>query len=362
MEKRIYSLDIIRAIAILMVILNHAVESIFKLETYEAAILYNTLNPVTLIFTIGRLGVPLFLMLTGYLLIHRDFDSPGSIKRFWVHNLLSIIVTWEIWLVLYNIFLAWLNETPFDFISWGRQALFVDKLSITHSWYVPMIIGVYIFLPFLAKAVKNIKLPNLYFLLAICIATLFVVPSINVFYSTFEMDTLSLGVQPLLWASASGTFVFMGHIFYLNTKQEKRRIGIRVPVDITVVVIGVFVTVYLQVLLHQNMSQYNVWYSFFTLPPIAYCLFDLLYLIPLKRSVIVISRLSACSFGIYLTHRPIQMLFEDRFFTQPPDMVAMWALFFISLGISYGLTEGLHFIPYAGELLTRIKLKKFHIF
>ena len=369
-KTRIYSLDIIRSIAIVMVLLNHAVESCFNINDYETAISINSWNQslIIFLFTIGRLGVPLFLMLTGYLLLHRDYDAPGSIKHFWIHNLLSIVITWEIWLVFYNIFLSWLNNTPFDWILWGRQALFVNKLQMYHSWYLPMIIGVYIFIPFLAKGIKGVSLPALYFLLAVCIATLFVIPGINVFYSAFDMDALSLQAQPLFWTSFSGVYIFMGHIYYLNTKLKKKFLAIRIPVDIAVVVIGVCVSVYLQIFLHKNMSSYMIWYSFFTWPPVAYCLFDLMYMIPAKRPNFVFARLSICSFAIYLIHRPVQMYFEQKvaFFDHTnaavSHMEVMWILLILSLGISYGLAEGLGAIPYAGELLTRIRRKKFHLF
>lgn len=365
--KRNISLDIARCIAILFVILNHAVESYYNLEEYDAAIAVNSWKSsgIMFLFTIGRIGVPLFLFITGYLLLHRDYDKPGAIKHFWIHNLLSIIVTWEIWLVLYNIFLSYLNQTPFDVNMWVRQMLFVDKIEITHYWYVPMIIGVYFFIPFIAKGIKNVSKSYLYIMLAVCVVTLFVVPSINVFYSAFEMDLLSLKANPVFIATFSVTFILAGHIFYLNEGKRRIPIGVRIIVDGVVFIASLTLSVYLQIFLHKNGSQYNMWYSFFTLLPMSYALFDLINMIPLKKSFII-KRISICSFGIYLTHRPIQMLLEQNLYNHaggvPLHISTMWLLFAVSFAISYGLTEGLAAIPVVGELLVRVRKKKLHLF
>ena len=369
-NPRKISLDIIRCVAILFVILNHSVESYYNLEEYDYATAVNSFEAsgIMFLFTIGRIGVPLFLFITGYLLLHRDYDKPGAIKHFWIHNLLSIIVTWEIWLVLYNIFLAYLNRTAFDTNVWIRQALFVDKTEITHSWYVPMIIGVYFFIPFIAKGIKNVPKTYLYIMLAVCIATLFVVPSINTFYTAFEMDPLSLKANPIFIATFPAVFILIGHILYLNEGKVRIPAGARISIDLAVLAASLVLSVFLQIFLHQNGSQYNIWYSFFTVLPLSYSVFDLLNMIPIKRSIPAIKRISICSFGIYLTHRPIQMLFEQKvplFFHTggvPLYIGTMWLLFAVSFAISYGLTEGLAAIPIVGELLVRVRKKKIHLF
>ena len=156
-NTRNISLDIIRCVAILFVVLNHSVESYFNFLDKDTLLSTDSLRDSgsLILYTFGRLGVPLFLFITGYLLLHRDFDKPGAIKHFWIHNLLSLIVTWEIWLILYNYFLAYMNDTVFDVNMWVRQMLFVDEIKITHNWYITMIIAVYFFLPFIAKGIKN---------------------------------------------------------------------------------------------------------------------------------------------------------------------------------------------------------------
>lgn len=369
-NTRNISLDIIRCVAILFVVLNHSVESYFNFLDKDTLLSTDSLRDSgsLILYTFGRLGVPLFLFITGYLLLHRDFDKPGAIKHFWIHNLLSLIVTWEIWLILYNYFLAYMNDTVFDVNMWVRQMLFVDEIKITHNWYITMIIAVYFFLPFIAKGIKNVAKPYLYIMLGVCLATLFVVPSINIFFSTFEIDTLNLRTTPVFIATFPVTFILAGHLFYLNKDKKYIPIGLRILIDTVVFAVSFALTVYFQVYFHKNGNAYMLWYTFFALFPASWCAFDLLHMIPFKKNIWLIKRISICSFGIYLTHRPIQMYLEQKvsFFYQtnviPFNYEKMWILFAASFALSYGLSEGLAAIPIVGELLVRVRKKKIHLF
>lgn len=76
MAKRIVSLDYARAFAILSVVTMHA---------SECTPLFHQVGPgfgpqqllTSLLSSVGRLGVPIFLMLTGALLLARDYTPPG---------------------------------------------------------------------------------------------------------------------------------------------------------------------------------------------------------------------------------------------------------------------------------------------
>ena len=73
-KKRIINLDIARTFAILCVVLCHSVECVYKMNLQEWNSYSNTSNIIKIIlFTIGRLGVPIFLLLTGYLTLNKNF-------------------------------------------------------------------------------------------------------------------------------------------------------------------------------------------------------------------------------------------------------------------------------------------------
>ena len=78
-ESHIKWIDLARAIAILGIVLCHATEGIYSLNldymfgisTRSAAFAFSS-------FTVGRLGVLQFLMITGYLLLDREYDTEIS--------------------------------------------------------------------------------------------------------------------------------------------------------------------------------------------------------------------------------------------------------------------------------------------
>ena len=94
----------------------------------------------------------MFLFLTGYLLLDRDYDI-SRINRFWRKNWLALFMTTEIWIVLYDVFLR-----VFHFQHWStkgilKDMLFLNQVHIGHMWYMPMIIGLYVCIPFAAFGV-----------------------------------------------------------------------------------------------------------------------------------------------------------------------------------------------------------------
>lgn len=82
-KNRIIYLDIARTFAIIFVVLCHSVELIYKMNLQGwISISLNARIFKTIVFTLGRIGVPLFLFLTGYLLLNRKYDNDADIKNF----------------------------------------------------------------------------------------------------------------------------------------------------------------------------------------------------------------------------------------------------------------------------------------
>lgn len=83
-KNRIIYLDIARTFAIILVVLCHSVTLIYKMNLQEWNLIsLNAKIFKTIIFTLGRMGVPLFLFLTGYLLLNRKYDNDADIKKFY---------------------------------------------------------------------------------------------------------------------------------------------------------------------------------------------------------------------------------------------------------------------------------------
>ena len=136
-QKRILWLDYARCFAIICVVLIHGVERIYAYDAQQTAMLSaGSLLFRNIAFVAGRLGVPVFLAITGYLLLDRDYSSADKIFRFYKHNLLPIIITTEIWNLIYDA-VIFIGNGKFDFDMLIRDLLFLKTNQMGNMWYMP---------------------------------------------------------------------------------------------------------------------------------------------------------------------------------------------------------------------------------
>ena len=162
MDKKIYvsrikQFDLIRAIAIGFVVLCHETEVIYQFSIDSMMERGVTDAVIGLsFFTFGRLGVPLFLMLSGYFLLNRLYDE-GDCVCFWKDHVLRLFLCTVCWFVLYDIYLTMIREETFSIINIIKDILLLRQVGLGHSWYMPMILGMYILIPFVANALHSMK-------------------------------------------------------------------------------------------------------------------------------------------------------------------------------------------------------------
>ncbi len=87
--------------------------------------------------SVSRVGVPLFFMVTGALLLSKETSAKASIKRIW-----RVVLPLVFWSVIY---LSWFEYTGTSFNNW--IATIIKGPIVAHFWYLYTLIGVYIFLP-----------------------------------------------------------------------------------------------------------------------------------------------------------------------------------------------------------------------
>lgn len=93
-KRRLEYLDIARTFAIISVVLCHAVELVYQMKLKGLTILRFQSQLFRLIsFTFGRLGVPIFLFITGTLILNKKIGNDESCKKFYIKNLLPLLIT-----------------------------------------------------------------------------------------------------------------------------------------------------------------------------------------------------------------------------------------------------------------------------
>lgn len=147
MKPRSVSCDLTRVVAILLVLVCHVTIS---QETSAANSLF---------WTLGSFGVPLFVMLTGYLMLGREYEDDylGTYLR---HNVLPMVVAFELWNVIW-----WVlgHAIPFpdarDLGGTVKVALFAGETG-SALWYMQMIVGVYLGLPIVHLVLRWLETPE----------------------------------------------------------------------------------------------------------------------------------------------------------------------------------------------------------
>ena len=101
-----------------------------------------------------RFAVPVFVMITGALLLHREYEIGDFLKK----RLTRVVIPFLFWSLVY-VWYSWYNEEiTFGSDVWAniRQVLHLLKTgSAYHLWYVYMLIGLYFFIPVIGKFVRN---------------------------------------------------------------------------------------------------------------------------------------------------------------------------------------------------------------
>ena len=349
--NRIQGLDLIRVFATFDVVLIHCLFQIIMVDKIET--FYN-LSTISKIFyfgsvTIGALGVPLFLMLSGYLLLARNYDQQSTM-RFYKHNLLPLFLTWEVWIPI-NAFIAWYH-LGFEIhkTQMLKTALFIESSPILHFWYLPVIIGIYLFIPPLSRALKAMTLKEILIPLTAVFIFVFLIPSLGHF-KVIEWDThLDLNFSGGMY----GFYIILGYVIHRVEQQIKVHFN-KGKLIALIVALSAIITL-IQIWIHSfNGSIWHIWYHFFLIPPAVVAIFLLLKDITFNRLSSLIAIISTCSFGIYLIHMTIIQCFGSGDLLNFTDSMEVKVLMLTILVMIFSFLPVfiLRKVPYLGRLLFR---------
>jgi surface polysaccharide O-acyltransferase-like enzyme len=342
-------IDLARSFSIFCVVLIHTLEitDSMTLDYMSGAGLRTKVCAFTL-FTIGRLGVPIFLFISGYLLLDREYDGKACVK-FWKKNWLGLLLTTEIWIVIYNLFQSWFIQQPIHLPDLLKNMFFVKTMDqpvdFTHMWYMRMILGVYIFIPFVAIVLKKIDMKTLRMPLSITFCYYFILPVMNVVLNACGRETISnlLGLE--FSGGVYGLLLMFGFFCKKGVLKQIRSIHLLLTGAICFVL-----TVGLQLFSYHHQKEYNLWYSCAFLMITCLCIFELMS----RREHLCFPKLcgslSRCAFGIYLVHKPL-LLLADRWFDlqlASPTIVVVAVLVLCS---SWGIVAIVSRIPRLGQIL-----------
>lgn len=280
MKEREYSFDILRVIAMIMVIVIH----VSNVYTRSFNFIDSTSYLIALIFnTISRVSVPIFFMISGALLLDRKFEFKKYKKR--VLKILLLIVVWDI---LYLIWEYLFLGTKYD----NLLHLFIEPYR-AHLWFLYTLIIIYLLQP-LFKLILD-KLNNT---LKIVLFILWL------FLSTLSMYNST--VSNIFTIFSSIGFFILGKYLYDYVKKDNKESKKYVVIMILLMILAYAESIYLNYTASNKFDMfYNLFFAYRT-PFIiiaTFIIFKLAYLYGHDREhnkLIILG--SNLSLGVYLIH------------------------------------------------------------
>ena len=318
---RKYDLDVMRALAIVSISMNHAVNRAYENFSYAffefRTIPWWSTGIKVLAIVFGHIGVPLFLMISGALLLNKRMEGEADIRKFYRHNLLPILITTEIWYVIMYFFLLafhteWSEITPWSALSGlVSTVLFTNQTTMDSMWYMPMILCLYMLIPYVSMIVRRI--PMRMFLLPCLVVYVadMVLPLVN---SVLKLNFVNMYLSFVPRASNLFSMYFLYVLLgYWINRGGLSRIRGRYIAAATVICFAV--SSIFQFYAYSCPPQVVLDYNFPLLPILAACVFELVrrgaHL--LKRMQRPVTYLARISFAVYFVHILIMSLLEWYF-------------------------------------------------
>ncbi|AHF11572.1 hypothetical protein BARVI_00440 [Barnesiella viscericola DSM 18177] len=193
MEKnRIIGLDLIRSCAILFVIAGHFwLNTPFKNTIFEEESMF-----VQSIFRMFfAMGVPLFLLLTGYL------NTNKTVSKRYYKGCIRVLVAYLFFSIITILFRKYYLHQELSWLKWILKIF--DFSAIPYAWYIEMWIGLFLLTPFLDMMYKAIPTRRQK---QILILTLYVMTALPDLFNRY-----GLHLVPGFWASCFPlTLFFVG--------------------------------------------------------------------------------------------------------------------------------------------------------
>lgn len=329
-RKRIIWLDYARVFAVVCVVMCHAVETYYRPillgEAQTGGLQWFLLN---FLFMAGRLGVPVFLGITGFLMLGTEWEPFSFYKKY----VIPMIVTTEIWIFINYIFQWKVQNEGFFPGRLLREMMFLKDPGLSHMWYMPMIIGMYIVIPFLSKMMMNFP-DNKSFLIPgmLAVFTFVLIPTVEVFRGeAFPGVALIPQTDVKFLGGIYGLYLILGYLIGRRRLLQRVRTGWLLGAGIAGMGLNIAGQYFLYV--HQYYASTKLtWYTSAGIFICAVCIFELfrrkIWKIPGKA----VRWTARCSFGIYLLHKPLQILAVKYIYMgKIPLVIQAGILFLVSL-------------------------------
>ena len=290
-RKRIAYIDNLRVAATFAVIMIHvAAQNWYSQDVNTAA--WKAFNFYD---SISRWAVPVFVMMSGALMLEKDI----SLKELYAKRIPHFLIVFLFWSLVYALIEGGSLNTILMNVVCGKN----------HQWFIYLIVGLYICIPIMKKIVEDQRI-TVYFL-AVSLVLSFVIPFLLRILTDFGGATWEAWAKAFTNAyNDMNITVVSGYAVYFVAGYYLNRTEISKPVRIVIYAMGVLGTIITIVLsfvisIEQGVPVDN-YYEYLNLNILMQSVAVFVwfaYNTPAAGRINAIAgRLSAYSFGVYLVH------------------------------------------------------------
>ena len=335
-KKRYYWADILKILACFLVIINHTGGYLLQYSGYDnlGIIIFYIIN-----FAICKIAVPIFIMVSGFLLLQRENKYLDIVKRIFRILVPLLFLSMVVFFKKNGIGLYQLK----DFII-----SFLKEPIIVPFWYLYMLIGLYLVTPFIQKMIKNFKMLDFQIFILICLIIPSILPIITTYLHVSFNSNFLISILPI----SVGYYVAGFYLSKIPLNKKYRNLAL----ILFFVFLSIFACSMMVPYIYTSEISYQLdtWNYITTVIP-ALALFYLfryyftnkIFSIKVENIIFFISSLT---FGIYLFHTFVNYKIYDLEFMQ--------SLFAFSPYIAIFVLEILTFIC-AGAITFILKKIKF---
>lgn len=290
-RPRIAWMDAARAIAILLVLLTHATEQAgFPKWWYQS-----------IVNSVDRLGVPLFFMLSGALVLKKcEALSIGQYYRRYGKRIVQFAFLYFFWFYVTDV-VYFMAQQHSDFAEAHSRACYRllhygTGRAAMQLWYMPVIICWYMIAPFICRCLSVLRVSELGVLIGECLLCMF--PTL------WLMDWMGDMASPIANCSTALFYSVLGYALVHKINIPNNRVVFGV---LLLLLIGPIVSVLILEMSRGYFIGSLHWYSSsISIAVSSGALFVLLMRYGNRLGTLKwVRSLSLCSFGIFLWHHLI---------------------------------------------------------
>lgn len=281
--------DDLRLIAIIGVIILHVIPNLLYTTSVSDSVFWLS----NIYASSFRFSVPIFVMLSGALVLQKDYGLLAFIRSKFLRLLLPFVF-WSLIYIVYNLVCS---------INGDLNLLLIIKLSINylingssfHLWYIYMIIGVYLFIPIIGKWIRSCSESEILYFLAIWFITLILnLPYINKYIISSSVNYFSGYIG----------YLILG--YYISIKEIPAKYNI-IPISILLIVVGLLITIFGTYFLYVHNGRFQEDFYNYLSPNVLLVSLGLFLFFKnnnftLSKYTIIRTFICKYSYGIYLVH------------------------------------------------------------